>query len=224
LFSAAGPSLALFWVTQKPIEAASAEKPIQTVSADDAFDRLERNDRVEWLIRLISYDPKTDPQLSIHRLTRLGPPKQQYSFVAAYDELIGFNVTEALRMIGGSFTPGHHVSAIIFPRTTQLYPASARGLLQVVQHVENRKDVDIVKPFIVGRAVLNEGELAELKEDSLPSYRFSNYRHRYRSYCELAQELRCDGSYSVRDYIGELSIDWTPLGYAQRDPEQHSCS
>jgi hypothetical protein len=81
IFSAAGPALALFWVSQSPIPKVPLEK---------AFDYLETNEKVAWLIRLIPFDQQTDPELAVGRLVRLGPLKQQYSFVAPYEELAGY--------------------------------------------------------------------------------------------------------------------------------------
>jgi hypothetical protein len=127
-------------------------------------------------------------------------------------------------MTGGTFTDGHRVSAIIFPLRTQLYPANARGLLQVIQEVEARKDVDLSKPFLRGTNYLNREELEELeRHKEINSYRFSNYQDKYRRYCELAQQFRCDMTYSARDYIGGLNMDWHPLGLAQRDVEKDPC-
>ena len=75
LFSAAGPSLALFWVSKNPIK---------QISTEQAFDNLERNAQVRWLIRLIPFDPLTDPQLKVGRLEMLGPKTQFFTFVANY--------------------------------------------------------------------------------------------------------------------------------------------
>src|SRR4051794_16482062 len=44
IFSAAGPGLALFWVSPSPIK---------RVTTDQAFDNLENNSRADWLVRLI---------------------------------------------------------------------------------------------------------------------------------------------------------------------------
>src|SRR5271169_3719291 len=91
LFSAAGPGLALFYVSQNPI---------RTKTVDQTFDDLISNARVNYVVRLISYDPIANPELGIDRLQRLGPQRQLYSFVANYNELVGHTVKEALEAIG----------------------------------------------------------------------------------------------------------------------------
>ena len=80
VFSAAGPGLALFWVTTNPIK---------QITADQSFDNLQRNSTVRWVIRLIPFDPVADPGLKVGKLERLGPPKQFFTFVANYEELVG---------------------------------------------------------------------------------------------------------------------------------------
>jgi hypothetical protein len=214
LFSAAGPALALFWV---------AQSPMAKVNTDKALTSLEKNDEVQWLIRLVPFDQKTDPGLSIDRLTHLGPPNQQFSFVAAYEDLVGVNVREVIRMTGGNYTNARHVSVIMFPRRTQLYPASARGLLQVIQEIENRKDIVIDKPFLRDQNQLSAPEIADLNDKTISSYRFERYKDKFRRYCELAHKFRCDRTYTARDYIGDINIDWHPLGFSQKEQTGDPC-
>jgi hypothetical protein len=136
-FSAAGPGLALFYVAQNAIKRMDSEL---------ALKHLEDNARVNYLVRLVSYDPVADAELALDRLQNLGPKEQVYSFVASYDELVGYTASEAVDKVGGSYRPDHHVSAVIFPLLgQQLYPANARGLLQVVNDVEQRKDLPELK-------------------------------------------------------------------------------
>src|SRR3954453_10000571 len=71
LFSAVGPGIALLSVT---------EKSITKMTSEQALKNLEDNAQVNYLIRLISYDPSEEPALAIDRLTNLGPPDQLYSF------------------------------------------------------------------------------------------------------------------------------------------------
>jgi hypothetical protein len=104
LFSAAGPGLALLRVSS----------PIGKVSLDQSFENLERNDQVKWLIRLIPFDPHTDANLKAGKLDRLGPPKQYYTFVANYEELVGYTAKAALEMTGTTYDPSQHISAVIF--------------------------------------------------------------------------------------------------------------
>jgi hypothetical protein len=220
IFSAAGPGLALFWVSQSSIKKISAEK---------AFDSLKTNGEVRWLIRLIMFDPKTDPELSVGRLAKLGPPKQIFSFVANYEELVGYTAKEALRMTGGIFEDGKHISAIIFPRRTQLFPVNARGLLQVVQDVESRKNIDLPQKFLLGSNLLNENELRDLTTPQLsfaiPSYQIENFKDKYQHYCELARRFQCEAqSASEREYLGGLNADWNPLGFSVKEMDvQNDC-
>jgi hypothetical protein len=94
------------------------------------------NSRVDWLIRLIPYNPISEPDLAVSRLQMLGQPKLLYTFVAPYNELRGYNVLQAVRMIGGNIKPRQNVSAIIFERTTDIIPANAKGLLQIVHDIQ----------------------------------------------------------------------------------------
>jgi hypothetical protein len=218
LFSAAGPSLALF---------SFSKDPIVTIPAAKAFDNLETNVRVNWLIRLIPFDPQANPELAIGRLTQLGPPDQQYTFVAAYDELVGYRVDDVIRMIGGTYSNDQHVSAIIFPvqNHLQVYPANARGLLQVIQSVEMKNGNQIAKPLLKGTPALSQDEQTDLSRlDALIYWSWDNYSQRFPHYCALAEVFRCDSSYSAHHYIGPVNIDWHPLGFAQRNASQDSCS
>ena len=146
LFSAAGPSLALFYVSKNVL---------RKMPVEEAFAHLEANEEVKWLIRLISYNANEEPGLGIDKLARLGPEEQLYSFVADYEELAGYTVKEAYEKTGQKYIGGNRVSAIIFPLRTSLYPANARGLLKVIKEVENRKDVKLQIPFLTP-GVLND--------------------------------------------------------------------
>jgi hypothetical protein len=218
LFSAAGPSVALF---------AFAKNPVGMVSPAKAFDNLETNVRVHWLIRLIPFGQQNRSQLAIGSLKQLGPPEQQYTFVGAYDELVGYGVDDAIRMLGGTFSDGQHVSAVIFPiqDNLQVYPANARGLLQVVQKVEMRDSSQITTPLLKGTGALGKAASDDLPHvDALAYWAWPNYRDLYPEYCRLAQTFRCDSKYSAHRYVGPVNIDWHPLGFAQKNATQDSCS
>jgi hypothetical protein len=218
LFSAAGPSLALFYVSQ------SALTTIQKMGSARAFKNLEENKKVDYVVRLIAYDQGEEPKLGIDQLKNLGPPDQIYSFVASYDELVGYTVKEAIEKIGQRYVNGNGVSAIIFPLRTNLFPANARGLVQVVQEIEQRKDIELKKKFLEGANVLNPGELKDLSSKDIPSYRIVSFRDKYRHYCELSHQFYCEPSYSARTFVGGLSKDWHPLGFSQRNPPDDACS
>jgi hypothetical protein len=130
VFSAIGPSIALIYLDNNPI---------RTVPKEEIYDRLEMNTRITWLIRLIPYDPNTQPHLSVGRLTKLGPPEIEYTFVAPYEELKGQTVEKAVEMVGGNLAAGNRVSAIIFSLGQDIIPANARGLLQIIKRVEGEK-------------------------------------------------------------------------------------
>lgn len=214
LFSAAGPGLALFWVSKNSIKQTSTEQ---------AFDNLEQNAQVRWLIRLIPFDPLTDPQLKVGRLEMLGPKTQFFTFVGNYEELVGYTARDALQMTGGTYVDGMRISAVIFRLRGNLYPASARGLLQVIQEVEARKDIDLPNKFLAGTNVLNSGELDDLKSTSIGSYRLEAYTDKYSHYCELAHQFQCGISFSARDHIGGLNPDWHPLGFSKQKTEDVPC-
>jgi hypothetical protein len=207
LFSAAGPGLALFWVSQ--------QKPLLTISRDTAFVNLENNERVRWLLRLVQYKA-TYPESPVGKFDNLGPPEQRFTFVGAYDELAGYSAKEAAVMSGLEYDNTQNVYAIALPLAHyQLYPANARGLLQVIQQVEAQNNAEIQKPFLRDQHRLYEPELIELEELSIDSYQIMKFRDKYRHYCELAQEFRCDKSYTAHKYIGGISRDWHPLGFAK---------
>lgn len=121
LFSLAGPFTAIL------SKYSESDRP--RISAEKAIDDLRVNAPVKWLIRLISFNPQTQKDLSIRGLSMLGPSNQKYVFVADYAELTGQFVETAVQMAGGSINQGDHVSAAIFPlpRPENLYPANARG-------------------------------------------------------------------------------------------------
>jgi hypothetical protein len=211
VFSAVGPAIALFY----------ASSSIQTVSLEKAFDNLENNERVNWLIRLIPFDPVEKPELGIGQLSSLGPKNQRYTFVASYEELRGYPVSQAVRMIGGNYVTGNHVSGIIFQLgSRQLYPANARGLLQVIREVEEHIESPADQLLLRGKPnVLNSDEVRDLNNIAIYSWRWQNYRARYAHYCELAHQFRCNSQYAARSFIGGVEKDWHPVGLAQDEQE-----
>jgi hypothetical protein len=224
LFCAAGPLFALFNFSKYPI---------QRVPVSKAFDNLKTNERVSWLIRLIPYDPNPDgqPNLAIGKLTQIGPQEQQYTFVASDDELAGYPVDQAVRMTGISYSPGQRVSAIIFPvppqpdtRAKALYPANARGVLQVIQNLESDPRNKITNSLFTGQDTLTAEEAADLKNfNALNNWRWDTNFKFYPHYCQIALDFVCTlPPYSARSYISGPNTDWHPLGLAQisaaRDP------
>ena len=215
-FSAAGPGLALLYISQTAIT---------RMSGKTALKHLEENTRVNYLIRLISFDPREHPEFTIDRLSKLGPAEQLYSFVASYDELAGYTVQEALEKVGQTYTNGNRASAIIFPRQTAIYPANARGLLQVIKAIEGRTNMaPLTNRFFQGSNSLNNDEIEDLGSTDISSYKVDNFKNEYRHYCELARRFKCDVSYSARAYVGGLARDWHPLGFSQKNPPNNPCA
>ncbi|MDP1866560.1 MAG: hypothetical protein Q8L13_09500 [Bradyrhizobium sp.] len=214
LFSAAGPALALFYVSQNPI---------QTRHVDQRFEDLINNARVNFVVRLIAYDPIENPERGIDRLTKLGPQKQVYSFVADYNELVGRSVRDALEMLGSPYENGQHVSAVIFPLETRLYPANARGLLQVIREVEAQSTIELKDRFFADSGMLKPDEIDDLREIGIHSYRVESFKSHYPRYCQMARTFFC-GQFASRDQVGGLYRDWHPLGFSQKNPPTTPCS
>ncbi|MFK4501546.1 hypothetical protein ABIF86_005837 [Bradyrhizobium japonicum] len=216
-FSAAGPGLALFYVSQNAIKRMGNEQ---------ALKNLQENSKANYVVRMVSYDPLEEPGLALDRLESLGPKEQVYSFVASYDELVGYTASEAVEKVGGTYMPGNRVSAIIFPLRTPLYPANARGLMQVINEVEHRKDIPELKErFFIAERSLGDDAEGELRSRAIERYRIESFKTNYRRYCELSQHFKCDkASYSARSYIGGVSRDWHPLGFSQRRPDKDPCT
>jgi hypothetical protein len=184
------------------------------VSPSAAFDALKKNDRVEWLVRLVPSDPSVTPSLSLDKLVSLGRPEDAFVFVADYEELKNFTVEEALYKTGGSLQNASHVSAIIFPRRGRdLYPASARGVLQVIQAIDKQHGSDpsyTPCPF----KTLSQKAIDDLKRTDLTSWSWSGYSQFYAEYKIAVERAQADGC-SAFPRIGTLGDDWHPAGYSQ---------
>jgi hypothetical protein len=206
--SIAGFSWALFHFT---------ENVIPRVSKDKALANLEENSRVSWLIRLVTV---SQPNLGINSLTNVGPPEQKFAFVAPYDEVRGVSVKEAVYRVGGTYVEGPlHASGIIFPLPPNeiLYPANARGLLQVIMSIEaDLKD----GPFLTKEpGNLDGDDIKDLENKNIWSWRFENYRDKFQKYCKLTHRFRCN-PYPAKKYIGGINFDWHPLGISQSVREE----
>lgn len=202
-----------------------APPSFERLSAAQAWADLESNRPVGHLIRLVAFDPQKEPWLAIDRLTRLGPPDQLYSFVASYEEMAGYTARQALEKNGLRLSEGQHVSAVIFPRRTELYPANARGLLQIIRAVEQEKGEAIGERFLDGANALSEAEAKDLQSTDIASYRVSDFKDKYPRYCELARRFNCGpASYPASRFIGSLYHDWHPLGFSQIEPARDPCT
>jgi hypothetical protein len=189
-----------------------------TVTPQQSLAALLDNKMPVRLLRLVAYDPVTEAQLSISHLKSLGRPGQKFTFVGDYDELRGATVVDTISRLGGSIKPGQHVSAIIFSAGERpLYPANARGLLQVIQVVEQSLAAgdganNILRADLAKR--LSPEALAALDNHDVAAGHWANYRPFYHAYEQAVAQLREDDPMALK-YIGNIDHDWHPLGYAQ---------
>jgi hypothetical protein len=215
IFSAAGPAISLM-----------SAPNIRKATTEDIIESLRSNSRIKKLIRFVAFDPKTQPDLELSKITHLGRESQIFTFVADYDELRGYTVAEALRKIGAPLRSGHHVSAFIFdiPQGETLYPANARGLLQVIERIEsgpeskgpNFEFFDVRKYLSEKNRTKSSDILDNLGSTEITTWGWDSYGESYKEYCQAAQEFRCEKKYSARNLIGNLSVDWHPLGFARQ--------
>ena len=226
VFSAAGPAVSLI------------ESPrIHKMETKESISRLKDNSRVTRLIRLIPYDPKTKEaeSLALSKISHLGRPSQTYTFVADYDELRGHSVADAMRKIGVGLRQGQHVSAFIFnlPPGETLYPANARGVLQVIKKVEEtiKSDDQSLQKYNVNGWFDRNGAnkattlLEDLENTQITTWSWGGYGESYKQYCQAVQEFRCEAKYYAHKHIGNISVDWHPIGYARHStPVKMPCS
>jgi len=197
---------------RNPVEADRLPAPM---NAATAFEDLQENRAVQWLVRLIAYDATT-PELRIDQLKTLGAPHENFIFVADYAELRGYTANEAIHLAGGSLATGQQVSAVLFPLPSSiLYPASVRGLLQVVQRIDQLHAQDAnYRPSGLD-AILSAEERQDLSDVSLPSWAWNRYRGHFRSYEAKAKTLRDPNAPAdaIR-FIGHIGGDWCEPGCA----------
>lgn len=186
---------------------------------EQAFQHLKDNARVEWLIRLVPYDPNTQPGLAVGSgyttlpapsanssapqplLRKLGPENERYVFVADYFELRDYTVEEAINKVGGSFKNGNHVSAMIFPlRNGDLIPANARGLLQIIEgldteNAQNRNYCRFEFSELSDEAKRNlgQGDLNKKGDDpafKINTWEWENYSQYYDDFRRAVKQFR----------------------------------
>ncbi len=219
LMAMLGPAIGLLHLPDD----SSAPRP---VSSQRVLDDLRTNTAVTRLIRLIPYTPGAQNDLRLSNLQQLGSPQQRFTFVADYDELRGDRVSEAVHKVGGKVNSGQHVSAIIFPlQGRQLFPANARGLLQIIQALDRQSrsaggyvPVDVQT---LGQDALKDLELTGQRD----YWAWESYGPRfYGSYCRLTQQVRCrERPYSVLELLGGIYEDWHPLGFSFATPPSNVC-
>ena len=94
-FSAAGPGLALFYL---------AENAIKRMDPDLALKHLEDNLRVVYLVRLVSYDPVSDPA-SRSTARKSGPKNKFTPSLRAMMNSLGTQPVRPLRKLAASTDP-----------------------------------------------------------------------------------------------------------------------
>jgi hypothetical protein len=181
------------------------------MSAQQAFDDLRANARLSWLVRMVPYDP-ANPVLATDKLTYLGAPNEDYTFVADYAELRGYTAEQAARLAGGAIQPGQRISAIIFPLNKQrLYPANVRGMLQVVQEIDKQRAGEPDYRASGLDRLLSPAESKDLANGKIASWAWDSYREHFASYSRVFERLRAD-RISAIDHIGHIGRDWCPAG------------
>ena len=176
-----------------------------------AFERLKSNARVDWLVRLVAYDP-ANPRLRVDKLTALGAPAEDYTFVADYEELRGHTVEDAARLAGGAISPGQGVSAILFRLDRRpLFPASVRGMLQVIQEIDKRRAGEPSYKVAALESRLAPAESEALANRRVVSWAWSDYRALFPTYDRVFRELKSQ-NISAFAHIGHIGRDWCEPG------------
>jgi hypothetical protein len=219
LASIAAPSLRMLELSHRHGGAAP-------LTPTQILENLRTNTRVTWVLRLIPYNSGNRDKLGIESLKKVGIATQQYVFVADYAELRGRTVADAVVKVGGSMNQITGVSAILFPLASHLYPANARGLLQIIRDVDQKCAANPTvcsaqpgyKSFNIEKQLSKE-EVDDLSEtEAIESWSWEKYKRFYNHYCQMVQTFRCadlPSQFSASPLIGKLSRDWFPLGFSQ---------
>jgi hypothetical protein len=193
----------------------SASGYLPSTTPEQAFQALQDNKRVTWLIRLIPYSRKTESYLSIHALKTLGSSEDKFVFVADYEELKNLTVSNAIYRLGLSLGNKDDVSAIIFPLNRRyLYPANVRGLLQVLRKLDQQmKGQPNYTTFELAEHV-DKTALDQLNDWQISSWSWKSYSKYFKQYSIAFDKARKSHS-SALEYIGTLGPDWDPTGYSK---------
>jgi hypothetical protein len=220
----------------------------RALQRSDVIHNLKVNERVHYVIRLIPYYQNNKDYLAIGKLTNIGRccdptatdpanqacvkdpapqrcTQQRYVFVADYAELRSLPVLEALSKVGLSTEDVVGVSAIIFPlRGRDLYPANARGVLQIIDNIDREHANDPSSVYRRFEQLSQNIPPAALVEHGVSSYAWQSIGPMYPLYCGVAQIFRCaKPEFSAATRFGRLSRDWHPLGFS-RQTEELPCS
>ncbi|MBL1275153.1 MAG: hypothetical protein COB30_003620 [Ectothiorhodospiraceae bacterium] len=185
------------------------------ITASQSFENLVQNERVKWVVRLIAYNEKSKPNLLLNNIKTLGRPGHDYIFVADYEELINYSITEAIFKLGGTRKGVDRVSAIIFPLDHgELIPANVRGLLQIVKKVDNKYSKEAgYKKFGLTDNLASES-ISNLSNTSRASWAWDEYAPYFTDYRQAVNKLR-SSDYSALKYIGSINKDWNEFGYSE---------
>ncbi len=184
-------------------------------SPKQIFESLKYNKRVTWVVRLIPYCKSTEQFLTIQRLNMLGPENQEYVFVADYDELKNLTISDAVYRLGLSLANKDSVSAIIFPLgNRELFPASARGVLQVIMKIDaENTGITGYIPFNLNALPDSEAQ-RQLQDQRRVSWSWTEYSQYYDSF-RNAVKFAIDNKISALQKIGTIGPDWHATGYSQ---------
>lgn len=200
--------VALAWLLIPP--------PPERIPAQGAVSRLSDNTFVRCVIRFVAYNKNTEPGLARDKLRYIGREEHRFVFVADYHELQGYPVQQAVYKTGLSLSDKTNVTIIAFPlHLRSLYPANARGVLQVVAEVdkqENSRDNNYAE-FLFS-AYLTPEAINDLRNVSANSWAWRSYKEYYYLY-EGAVSALLVGSYGAAKFIGDISEDWSGLGYSR---------
>jgi hypothetical protein len=136
---------------------------------------------------------------------------------------------QAVQMVGGPIHDKDHVWAIAFPLQDTneiLYPANARGLLQVIRKIQQEPpsvQQELLRagcPTPTGQqynldAVLSFEERHDLHDTGIPSYAFENYKQYYTHYCSLSMDF-LKQEWRERSRMSTIESDCNPLGFSTR--------
>ena len=165
-------------------------------------------------MRLVAYDP-ANPRLQVDKLTALGAPAEDYTFVSDYEELRGHTVEEAARLSGGAISPGQGVSAILFRLDRRpLFPASVRGMLQVIQEIDKRRAGEPGYKPAGFESRLVPSELEALANRRVVSWAWNDYRPLFPKYSAVYSDLKAQ-SISAFGHVGHIGRDWCAPGCSQ---------
>jgi hypothetical protein len=178
-------------------------------SAAEGFEALKEGWPVTDLVRLIAYDPASQPFLAAERLAYLGVPSEEFIFVADYAELRGYTVAEALAKIGLVLQPGQRVTMIRFPAADrQVLPANAWGVLQAVLAIERQQTMPNGANL---ERFLTPGEIDRLEQPQSWSWAALGPTHARDT--KIVRELLAEKC-SAFERIGSIGKDWNSLGFA----------